>query len=219
MCRLLFYLKAGAKSLEYRTVKKEACDEYVIKHSRFIGYCCPVSSKEEAEAFVASIKSKHWDATHNVYAYIIREGNIKRYSDDGEPQGTAGVPVLSVLEKEDVCDTCVVVTRYFGGILLGGGGLVRSYSHTAKIALDKSEIITMAKAKELRIVCDYNFYGKLEAFLRSENIVILNSDFADSVALSVRVKDDMYGIFTKKLTELSNGKICPEIVNENFYEF
>lgn len=205
--------------MEYRTVQQQANDEYIIKHSRFIGYCCPVSSKEEAEAFVASIKSKHWDATHNVYAYIIREGNIKRYSDDGEPQGTAGVPVLSVLEKEDVTDTCVVVTRYFGGILLGGGGLVRSYSHTAKIALDKSKIITMAKAKELRIVCDYNFYGKLESFLRSENIVILNSDFADSVALTVCVTDDMYGIFKGKLTELSNGKICPEIINENFYEF
>lgn len=219
MCRLLFYLKAGVRVLEYRTVKQQANDEYIIKHSRFIGYCCPVSSKEEAEAFIASIKSKHWDATHNVYAYIIREGNIKRYSDDGEPQGTAGVPVLSVLEKEDVTDTCVVVTRYFGGILLGGGGLVRAYSHTAKIALDKSRIITMAKAKELRIVCDYNFYGKLEAFLRSENIVILNSDFADSVSLTVRVKDDMYTVFTGKLTEMSNGKISPEIINENFYEF
>lgn len=205
--------------MEYRTVKQQANDEYIIKHSRFIGYCCPVSSKEEAEAFIGSIKSKHWDATHNVYAYIIREGNIKRYSDDGEPQGTAGVPALSVLEKEDVTDTCIVVTRYFGGILLGGGGLVRAYSHTAKIALDKSRIITMAKAKELRIVCDYNFYGKLEAFLRSENIVILNSDFADSVALTVRVKEDMYAVFTGKLTEMSNGKISPEIINENFYEF
>lgn len=205
--------------MEYRTVKKEANDEYVIKHSRFIGYCCPVSSKEEAEAFIASIKSKHWDATHNVYAYILRDGGIKRYSDDGEPQGTAGVPVLGVLEKEDVCDTCVVVTRYFGGILLGGGGLVRAYSHTAKIALDKSEIITMAKAKELSVVCDYTFYGKLEAFLRSENIVILNSDFADNVTVTFRVKDDMYGIFQSKLTEISNGKVYPTVINENFYEF
>lgn len=205
--------------MEYRTVKKEANDEYVIKHSRFIGYCCPVSSKEDAEAFIASIKSKHWDATHNVYAYILRDGGIKRYSDDGEPQGTAGVPVLGVLEKEEVSDVCVVVTRYFGGILLGGGGLVRAYSHTAKIALDKSEIIAMAKAKELSIVCDYTFYGKLEAFLRSENIVILNSDFADNVTVTFRVKDDMYGIFQSKLTEISNGKVYPTVINENFYEF
>lgn len=205
--------------MEYRTVKIDANDEYIIKHSRFIGYCCPISSKEEAESFIASIKSKHWDATHNVFAYVIREGNTKRYSDDGEPQGTAGVPVLSVLEKEDVTDVCVVVTRYFGGILLGGGGLVRAYSHTAKIALDKSKIITKAQAKELKIVCDYNFYGKLEAFLRTENISVLNSDFADNVTLTVRVKDDMFGYFTEKLTELSYGKIIPEIINENFYEF
>ncbi len=221
MCRLLFYLflYLFGEAMEYRTVKKEDSDEYVIKHSRFIGYCCPVSSKEDAEAFISSVKSNHWDATHNVYAYIIRDGNIKRYSDDGEPQGTAGVPVLSVLEKENVTDTCVVVTRYFGGVLLGGGGLVRSYSHTAKIALDKSEIITMANAKELRIVCDYTFYGKLEAFLRAENISVLASDFADNVTLTVRVKDDVYEKFTAKLTEMSNGKLFPEIINENFYEF
>lgn len=205
--------------MEYRTVKEKANDEYVIKHSRFIGYCCPVSSKEDAEAFISSVKSKHWDATHNVYAYIIREGNVKRYSDDGEPQGTAGVPVLSVLEKEDVTDTCVVVTRYFGGILLGGGGLVRAYSHTAKIAIDKGQIITMAKAKELKIICDYTFYGKLEAFLRSENVVILNSDFADNVTVIFRIKDSLYQSFLAKLTELSNGKLSVDILNENFYEF
>lgn len=205
--------------MEYRTVKNNSFDEYEIKHSRFIGYCCPVSSKKQAEDFISEIKSKHWDATHNVYAYIIRDGNIKRYSDDGEPQGTAGVPVLSVLEKEKVTDVCVVVTRYFGGILLGGGGLVRAYSHTAKIALDKSQIITMAKAKELKIICDYTFYGKLEAFLRAENIIILNSNFADNVTLNVRVKDSMYENFTSKLTEMSNGKLIPETINENYYEF
>lgn len=216
----LFYLYLFyGEIMEYRTVKKEDNEEYVIKHSRFIGYCCPVSSKEEAEAFIASVKSRHWDATHNVYAYIIREGNVKRYSDDGEPQGTAGVPVLSVLEKENVTDTCVVVTRYFGGVLLGGGGLVRAYSHTAKIALEKSRIITMAEAKELRIVCDYTFYGKLEAFLRTENASVLSSDFADKVTLNIRIKDDMYENFTAKLTEMSNGKLIPEIINENFYEF
>lgn len=205
--------------MEYRTVKNNSFDEYEIKHSRFIGYCCPVSSKEGAEAFISEIKSKHWDATHNVYAYIVRDGNIKRYSDDGEPQGTAGMPVLSVLEKEDVTDVCVVVTRYFGGILLGGGGLVRAYSHTAKIALDKARIITMAKAKELKITCDYTFYGKLEAFLRSENAVVFNSDFADNVTVDFRIKDSLYQNFSSKLTEMSNGKLSAETINENFYEF
>ncbi len=205
--------------MEYRTVKNFESDEYTVKHSRFIGYCRPVSSKEEAEDFISQIKSKHWDATHNVYAYILRDGNIKRYSDDGEPQGTAGVPVLSVLEKEELCDVCVVVTRYFGGILLGGGGLVRAYSHTAKIAASKSKIITMAKAKELSITCDYTFYGKLEAFLRSENIAILNSEFSDSVTVTFPVKDDSYGIFGGKITEISNGKVTAKVIDENFYEF
>lgn len=205
--------------MEYRTVKAFGIDEYTVKHSRFIGYAKPVTTKEEAESFIAEIKSKHWDAKHNVYAYILRDGNVKRYSDDGEPQGTAGVPVLSVLEKEDVKDVCVVVTRYFGGILLGGGGLVRAYSHTAKIGLDAAKIITMAKAKELSITCDYTFYGKLEAFLRSEEVVILDSSFADSVTVTFRVKDENYPMLCAKLTDISNGKIEPTVLSENFYEF
>lgn len=205
--------------MEYRTVKATANDEYTVKHSKFIGYACPVASKEEADNFISEIKSKHWDATHNVYAYILREGNIKRYSDDGEPQGTAGVPVLSVLEKENVCDVCVVVTRYFGGILLGGGGLVRAYSHAAKISLDAAKIVTMANAKEFSVTCDYTFYGKLEAFLRAQETVIVGSDFADNVTVTLRIKDDLYDSFCAKLTELSNGKIAPKVLSENFYEF
>ncbi len=213
------YNFCGGGVMEYRTVKKEANEEYIVKRSRFIGYCRPVSSKEKAEEFIASVKSKHWDASHNVYAYIIREGNIKRYSDDGEPQGTAGVPVLSVLENENITDVCVVVTRYFGGILLGGGGLVRAYSHAAKTAVLKSGIVTMAKSKEVRVVCDYAFFGKLESFLRSENAIILSSDFADSVTATFRIKESEYGLFQSKLTEMSNGRLIPEIINENFYEF
>lgn len=204
---------------EYETVKKNSSAEYEIKHSRFIGYCRPVSTKEEAESFIAEIKSKHWDATHNVYAYILRDGNVKRYSDDGEPQGTAGVPVLSVIEKEGLCDVCVVVTRYFGGILLGGGGLVRAYSHSAKIGIDAASVITMALAREMRISCDYNFYGKLEAFLRSEGVGIISSDFESDVTVTFRIKNADYDFFLSKLTDLSGGKVIPEVLNENFYEF
>ena len=103
----------------YKTVAGRAEDEFTEKRSRFIGYITPAATEEEALSFISQIKSKHWDATHNVYAYILREGQIKRYSDDGEPQGTAGIPVLDVLQKEGLCDVAVVVTRYFGGILLG----------------------------------------------------------------------------------------------------
>ena len=158
---------------EYKTIKSASSDEFVVKKSRFIGYVRPVKTQEEALAFINEIKSKHWDATHNVSAYILRNGGIKRYSDDGEPQGTAGVPCLDVLEKENLVDTCVVVTRYFGGILLGGGGLVRAYSHSAKIAVDSAKIITMAHCVDVEIECDYTFYGKLNDFLAREDTVIL----------------------------------------------
>ena len=116
---------------EYQTLTREAQYEFTEKRSRFIGYARPVTTEQEALDFIAAIRSKHWDAKHNVYAYRLREGHISRYSDDGEPSGTAGIPVLSVLQKGDLTDCVIVVTRYFGGILLGGGGLVRAYSHAA----------------------------------------------------------------------------------------
>ena len=128
---------------EYKTVTMDTSDEFVEKRSRFIGYIRPVKTEEEAIAFINQIKSKHWDATHNVYAYCLREGQVKRYSDDGEPQGTAGIPTLDVLLKSEVTDVVVVTTRYFGGILLGGGGLVRAYSHAASLALAKAQVVTM----------------------------------------------------------------------------
>lgn len=204
---------------EYKTVKLNNCDEYIVKRSRFIGYARPVTTVDEANAFIAEIKSKHWDATHNVYAYILRDGGVKRYSDDGEPQGTAGVPVLDVLEKENLVDVCVVVTRYFGGILLGGGGLVRAYSHSAKIAVDSAEVITMALCRDLQITCDYTFYGKLGTFLAAEGAVILDTLFTDSVTVVFRLKASDCGAFSSKLTELSNGKIAAEVLKEKFCEF
>ena len=120
---------------EYRTLHSSSQDEFTEKRSRFIGYACPVTTEDEALAFIAKIKKQHWDAKHNVYAYVLRDWQIRRYSDDGEPQGTAGIPVLDVLIKGDVTDAVIVVTRYFGGILLGGGGLVRAYGHAASIAV------------------------------------------------------------------------------------
>ena len=205
--------------MEYKTVKEFAVDEYVVKRSRFLGYAMPVTTQKEAEDFIASIKSKHWDAAHNVYAYILRGSNSKRYSDDGEPQGTAGMPALEVLRNIGVTDTAVVITRYFGGILLGGGGLVRAYSHSAKIAVEKAKIITMAQCLDLQISCDYNFYGKLNAFLSSEDVKILSSDFGAEVTVTFRIKQENFDPLCKKLTDLSNGKSKPEIICENFCEF
>ena len=204
---------------EYRTVKEFNSDEYIVKRSRFIGYARPVTTVEEANAFVAEIKSKHWDATHNVHAYILREGGIKRYSDDGEPQGTAGVPVLDVLEKEGLVDVCVVVTRYFGGILLGGGGLVRAYSHSAKIGVDSAKIITMAHCLDLAVECDYTFYGKLSDFLSREDTVILDTEYTDNVKVTFRIKSENKDNINAKLTELSYGKVISTVVAEEFCEF
>ena len=204
---------------EYRTIKEFNSDEYVVKRSRFIGYAKPVSTVEEANAFIAEIKAKHWDATHNVYAYILCEGGVKRYSDDGEPQGTAGVPVLDVLEKENLVDVCVVVTRYFGGILLGGGGLVRAYSHSAKIGVDSAKIITMAHCVDVEAECDYTFYGKLNDFLSREDTVILDTQFTDNVKVIFRIKGENLDNIKAKVTDLSNGKLDLSVISENFCEF
>ncbi len=204
---------------EYRTIKEFNSDEYIVKRSRFIGYAKPVTTVEEANEFISEIKSKHWDATHNVSAYILRNGGIKRYSDDGEPQGTAGVPCLDVLEKENLVDTCVVVTRYFGGILLGGGGLVRAYSHSAKIAVDSAKIITMAHCVDVEVECDYTFYGKLNDFLSREETVILDTQFTDSVKVIFRIKAENLDNIKAKITDLSNGKLETSVILENFCEF
>ena len=198
----------------YRTLSCQAQDEYIVKHSRFIGYAKPVKTEKEAQEFIAEISKKHWDAKHNVYAYSIREGGIKRYSDDGEPQGTAGMPVLNVILQEDITDCVVVVTRYFGGILLGGGGLVRAYTHSAKIGIDAAGIITLSKWTVCKISCDYTFYGKLETFIRDFGGVIENTDFGENVTLEYRIEKGTEDAFDKKLKDLTNGKIAFDITGE-----
>ena len=194
----------------YKTLRNYAETEYVIKKSKFISYTKPVQTEQEAQEFIASIKQKHWDATHNVYAYCIREGNIKRYSDDGEPQGTAGMPMLNVLNQEGVTDCVVVVTRYFGGILLGGGGLVRAYSHSAKLGVDESVIITLMPWSVFMVSVDYTFYNKMDSLIRECGGVVLNSDFGESVTLEFRVKAEAKEKLFVNCADLTNGKVTPE---------
>lgn len=200
----------------YRTVKKEANDEFVEKRSRFIGYCKPVSTEEEALEFISKIKTKHWDARHNVYAYCLRDGQIRRYSDDGEPQGTAGMPVLDVLVKSGLTDLVVVVTRYFGGILLGAGGLVRAYSHSAKIATEASEIVTMQNCIICTLKCDYNQYGKVSALIPQCNGFIDDSAFGSDVEITFHISPDNLDTLRKKLADATCGEVEPE---EQFKEF
>lgn len=202
----------------YKTVKKECSDEFIVKKSRFIGYVRPVKTQQEALDFISSIKTKHWDATHNVYAYVLRDGMTRRFSDDGEPQGTAGIPCLDVLLKEDVTDICVVVTRYFGGIMLGAGGLVRAYSHGAKIAVDSGEVITMSLCKIARVKSDYTFYGRLVPLICEEGGIIENTDFTDAVEVTFRIPEEKLPFFDAKLVDVSCGKLHTEVIDEKYCE-
>ena len=200
----------------YRTVKKEAAEEYTVKKSRFIGYIRPVSRKQEALDFIAAISKKHWDATHNVYAYILRDEGIKKFSDDGEPQGTAGMPVLDVIEKSGLTDVCIVVTRYFGGIMLGAGGLVRAYSHSASIAIAAAGTVTRALCAKLRITCDYTFYGRLASLIPENGGIIEETLYEDNVTVIFRLPVDDCPSFSAKLTEASNGRYSTEEI-DRFY--
>lgn len=193
----------------YKTLREYAETEYIIKKSKFLSYSKPVETEQEAQEFIASIRQKHWDATHNVYAYCIREGNIKRYSDDGEPQGTAGMPTLNVLTQEDITDCVVVVTRYFGGILLGGGGLVRAYSHSAKLGVDASGIITLMPWIKYTVSVDYTFYNKMDSLIRDLGGVVENSDFGENVTLEFRIKQEATEKLFKDCADLTNGKVTP----------
>lgn len=205
--------------MEYRTIGKESSDEFIERKSRFIGYIKPVQTTEEAVAFINEIKSKHWDATHNVYAYVLREGQVRRYSDDGEPQGTAGIPVLDVLLKENLTDCVVVATRYFGGTLLGAGGLVRAYSHTAKIAVDAGGVITMKLCKILKVTCDYNFYGRLNSLIPDMGGVIDDAEFSDNVTVTFQMPVGIVPEFEAKLVDMSFGKFHSKEIGENFKNF
>lgn len=193
--------------MNYTTIKGFATDSFIEKKSEFIGYISPVKTNQEAVDFINEIKSQNRKAKHNVYAYILRDNNITRYSDDGEPQGTAGMPVLDVLQKENLTDVCVVVTRYFGGILLGGGGLVRAYSHACKLAVDAAVKMEMHECFEVTLKFDYSLYGKIEYSLPEFEIKMLSDEFADNITLKILVKADMLDKLEEKLTDITNGKI------------
>ncbi|MBR5514342.1 MAG: YigZ family protein [Ruminococcus sp.] len=205
--------------MNYFTISKPASDSFIEKKSEFIGYIAPVKTNDEAVAFINEIKAMHRKARHNVYAYILRKDNISRYSDDGEPQGTAGVPVLEVLQKRGLTDVCVVVTRYFGGILLGGGGLLRAYSHAASIACDAAHIMDMRLCHRLTIKTDYNLYGKINYILPNFDVITVKSDFADAVTLEILVMSDKLDALRKELTEVTNNSAEVTDLGELYEDF
>ena len=204
--------------MEYKTIKSAGSAEFVERKSRFIGYSCPVTTEEEAVRFINEIKSKHWDATHNVYAYCLREGQIKRYSDDGEPQGTAGIPVLDVLLKSGVTDVVLVVTRYFGGILLGGGGLVRAYSHGASIGLEAGGVVSMELCVVGAISCTYGQYGRVAALIPEMEGITETADFGENVKIRFHIRKEKLEALQAALTDASRGECFITPLEENFFQ-
>jgi len=205
--------------MEYTTVKTETSAEFIEKRSRFIGYIKPVTTEDEAVAFIESLRAKHWDATHNVYAYSLRSGNTCRYSDDGEPSGTAGTPVLSVLTKGGITDAVIVVTRYFGGVLLGAGGLVRAYSHSAALAVEASGLVTMRSCKLCRTSCDYSQYGRVSALIPENGGIIDSSEFTDVVSLDFHMTSEQLDRMLPQLADATCGGCQVEVVGEEFFPF
>lgn len=205
--------------MNYYTISETAEASFVEKRSEFIGCIAPVKTDDEAVNFINKIKAENRKAKHNVYAYILRKDNISRYSDDGEPQGTAGVPVLDVLQKRGLTDVCMVVTRYFGGILLGGGGLVRAYSHAASLACDAAHTMNMCLCHRIKIGTDYGMYGKLTYILPNYETITVNSDFADSVTLELLVLSEKLDALIAEITEITNGSAEITDCGELFEDF
>lgn len=202
---------------DYKTVLENASDEFVEKRSRFIGYCKPVKTVQEAIDFINEKRSEHWNATHNVYAYSLREGNIKRYSDDGEPSGTAGMPVLDVIVKNEIFDVVVVVTRYFGGVLLGTGGLVRAYSHGSKIAVEAAKPVIMQNCLVCEARCAYNQYGKVSSLIIGVGAAVDDTVYESDVLVKFHIKPDLLGTLNKKLADATSGGVTVEQKDEQYF--
>jgi len=189
-----------------KSLAAESTGEIVEKKSRFIATMIPVTSEEEARDFIASMKKKYYDARHNCSAYTIGENHeITKSSDDGEPSGTAGRPMLDVLIHSDIHNLCVVVTRYFGGVLLGTGGLVRAYTDATKAALENASVKEELNGITLSIDTDYNGYGKINYYLESEKIPVVDSAFTDKVTITVFVKENEADTVMAKIIELTNA--------------
>lgn len=203
----------------YYTVKKEGNDQIIIQKSRFIGYIKRVESEEEAQIFIQEIKKKHHDANHNCSAYIIGENDqIQKANDDGEPTGTAGVPMLEVLKKQHLKDTAVVVTRYFGGIKLGAGGLIRAYGSTTSQAIKTTGIVKRQLMKGFSITVDYSLLGKLENVLRNSDHLLETINYLESVAFIVFVKVEQDEAFQSWMVDLTNDQADIKRIESKYIE-
>ncbi|MBQ4153730.1 MAG: YigZ family protein [Clostridia bacterium] len=200
----------------YKTIKAKTSAQIEIKRSRFIATVCPCTTEEEATAFISAMRKKYWDARHNVYAFTLRNNGIKRFSDDGEPHSTAGLPVMEAIEHFGVVDVAVVVTRYFGGILLGTGGLVRAYSEATEFALKSAEVVTVLPAKQFKVVCDYSDYDVFVKQAVKAGARIEDTVYAEKIEITVAIPLEDYSDFEVKCTDVFCGKM-PFIAPEDIF--
>lgn len=203
---------------QYKTVCCGGEAEIIEKKSRFIATVLPVKNEEEAIAFIESLRKKYWNATHNCFAYVIGEHfQVQRCSDDGEPSGTAGKPMLDVLLAEEIHDVAVVVTRYFGGTLLGTGGLVRAYQGATKAGIEASKVITKKHGRRIAIGTDYTGLGKIQYILGQRGLTILNTEYTDRVELEVLVPEEEVKGVVAETTEGTNGQALIELLEECYF--
>ncbi|MDD2494799.1 MAG: YigZ family protein [Tissierellia bacterium] len=204
--------------MSYKSIHKLGRDEVIINKSRFIGTASPVTNEEEALEFIEKIKKEYKDASHNVYAYTIGEsGNLQRFSDDGEPSGTAGMPVLNVINQENLRNVVVVVTRYFGGVMLGAGGLVRAYTKGAKIGLDNGLIVEKSLFNEVSIKTEYTLLGKMENELSKNSFIIKDKVYEENVILTVLCKVEDMDRLTDLINEVTSGNSDFNIGQSSYY--
>ena len=201
----------------YKTVKNSAEATHIVERSRFISHAKRVESREQAEEFIARIKKEYWDARHNVYAYALKNGET-RCSDDGEPSGTSGMPTLDVILKQGFSDVCIVTTRYFGGILLGTGGLVRAYSKAAALALEEAGSAEIVECAVCQITAPYSRVDALKRFLSDNECVIDNIDYAQNVNFEYHFRALNEKEIENKITDKFNGEIKQKLINKDFKE-
>jgi uncharacterized YigZ family protein len=200
----------------YKTIFEDTTTQFTEKNSRFIGYVAHTVTDEEAVAFIDKIRSIHSDAKHNVYAYVLNQDNRMRYSDDGEPHGTAGKPILDIINGFELKDVTVVVTRYFGGILLGTGGLVRAYQKAAKDTLNMADKYEMVPGITYSVSCEYSNYSRLESLIADFGCNIENTRFEDNVVIEFSVSKDKCDEFLASLTDTFCSVIKAEKIKEKY---
>lgn len=202
----------------YRTVGNTVESEFTEKKSVFIGLAKRVFSEEEAKEFIAEVKSRYKDARHHVYAYTLEEDmHIQRYSDDGEPQGTGGIPMLDVIRKNDLRNVCIVVVRYFGGILLGAGGLTRAYVKGAADAIEAAGVVLRVSGHQIDFGLEYDLFGKVQYFLKEKHIDISHVEYTDKVKASVFLESTQLDQVLQEITNLTSGKAEMEIHEEELF--